>query len=284
MRWVGRSTRQHHQAPRRARRGEAAFTLVEIMLAIFIFAGVVAAIYASWSAILRSSRAGLTAAADAQRRRIAILALEEALNSAQMFGQNAGYYSFLFASDRDGSLLEFVARLPPSYPRSGRFQDKQVRRVRFTVEPDANGLPALELRQRPLLSDWEDDERDNPLVLARDVRLFTLEFWGPRSKEWETEWLITNQLPRMVRFTLGVGSPNRRELLDEDIVTRVVVLPSAGVPAAMQAPAGTRGAPPPAVGPGGPPGAGPGGRGGTGTPGNPSGPPPAPIRRTSPRR
>jgi prepilin-type N-terminal cleavage/methylation domain-containing protein len=237
--------------------GRGAFTLVEIMLAIFIFAGVLAAIYSSWSAILRSTRAGQTAAAEVQRKRIAILALEEALNSVQMFGQNARFYSFEALSSREESYLSLVARVPRSFPRSGKFADQVVRRLTFTLRPDATGQPELELRQQPLLFEPDRDEDENPLVLARDIRLFTLEFWGPRSREWETEWTTTNQLPRMVRFSLGFGSPNRKALLDEDIVTRVIVLSSSGVPAALQAPTGPRGAPPPGAGPGAPPGSAP---------------------------
>ena len=52
--------------------GRRAFTLVEILLSIGILGMIMVAIYASWNAILRGSKAGLEAAADAQRGRIAI--------------------------------------------------------------------------------------------------------------------------------------------------------------------------------------------------------------------
>ena len=67
-------------------------------------------------------------------------------------------------------------------------------------------------------------DSENPLVLARNVKEFTLEFWGPRSKDWEPEWLYTNQLPRLVRFTLGFGRPNQKVLNPEDVTTRVVTI------------------------------------------------------------
>jgi len=57
---TARTIRQTHR--------EEAFTIVEILLAIAIFSMVLAAIYASWSSILRGSRIGLTAAAEVQRR------------------------------------------------------------------------------------------------------------------------------------------------------------------------------------------------------------------------
>jgi len=281
MRFPGNAGRQSDPS-RQRRRAAIAFTLVEVMLAIFIFAGVVAAIYSSWSAILRSSQSGLAAAAEAQRKRIAVLALAEALNSVQMFGQNARYYAFEADTSSEETYLSLVARLPRSFPRSGSFQDQVVRRLTFRLKPDATGQPALLLWQQPLLFEPDPDEEENPLVLARDVRLFSLEFWGPRSRDWETEWLSTNQLPRLVRFSLGFGNPNRRDLLEEDVVTRVIVLPSAGVPAAMPASSGPRAIQPPGAGPGPRPDPGPGGGRLPARPGPDPGSPRAPGRRPSP--
>ena len=48
---------------------QRAFTLVEIMIAIAIFAAVMIAIYSSWSAILRGKRIGQDSAAEAHRNR-----------------------------------------------------------------------------------------------------------------------------------------------------------------------------------------------------------------------
>jgi len=66
----------------------SAFTLVEIMIAICLLSLVLAAIYSSWTAILRASRTGLDAAATAQRARIAVRVLEDSLSSAQSFAAN----------------------------------------------------------------------------------------------------------------------------------------------------------------------------------------------------
>jgi type II secretory pathway component PulJ len=179
------------------------------MLAIAIFAGVLAAIYSSWTAVLRSSQVALAAAAEAQRSRMAVRALEEALLGAQMFSANVRHYAFLADTSREWASLSFVAHLPKSYPRGGKFEDQQqvIRRVTFTVESDGAGSSNLVLRQVPLLHEIDVDEEENPLVLARRVESFELQFWGPSSRDWETEWLNTNQLPSRVRFALLVGGP-----------------------------------------------------------------------------
>jgi prepilin-type N-terminal cleavage/methylation domain-containing protein len=65
-----------------------AFTLIEIMIAMGIFSLVLAAIYTTWTAILRASKVGSDAAASVQRARIAIRTLEESLGSVQSFALN----------------------------------------------------------------------------------------------------------------------------------------------------------------------------------------------------
>ena len=211
-----------------------AFTLVEIMIAVTIFTMVMIAIYTSWSAILRGKRIGQDAAAEAQRSRVAVRALENSLMSLQMFLANIKYDYFSADTSGDFATLSFVAHLAKSFPRSGDFGDQVVRRLTFTVEPGTNSENVLLLRQNPILFQTSADEEENPLVLARNVREFTLEFWGPRSKDWEPEWLYTNQLPKLIKFTLGFGRPNQRVLKPEDVITRVVSLAAIPVPLGAQ--------------------------------------------------
>ena len=56
---------------------------------------ILAAIYSSWTAILRGSKTGLDAAASAQRARVAIRVLEDSLGSVQSFAANLPYYSLM---------------------------------------------------------------------------------------------------------------------------------------------------------------------------------------------
>jgi len=222
---------------RLARRG---FTLVEIMIAVAIFGAVMIAIYSSWSSILRGTQIGEAAAAEAQRSRVAVRTLENSLVSLQMFQANLADYYFFADTSGDFASLSFVARLPKSFPRSGDFGDQVLRRLTFTVEPGTNRENVLVLRQKPVLFDSSVDEEENPLVLARHVKVFTLEFWGQRSKDWEPEWLDpnhrpdTNRPPRLIRFTLGFGQPNQKVLKPEDLVTRVVTVSAIPVPIGLQ--------------------------------------------------
>lgn len=220
-----------HIIRRSASTVKAAFTLVEIMIAIGILSLVLAAIYSSWTSILRASKVGLDAAANAQRARITIRVLEDSLGSAQSFAANLPYYYF-DAENGDSPVLSFVARLSKSFPRSGKFGDLDMRRVTFTVESTSDGTRQLVLRQCPLMMEPDDDEKAFPIVLAKNVKGLEMQFWDSNKNppEWVDEWegAKTNQLPKMVMLTLKLtANPHSSRITDE--ITRIISLPSVTV-------------------------------------------------------
>jgi type II secretion system protein J len=219
------------------------FTLVEILMAMAIFGMVLAAIYATWTLILKSKKIGEAATAQVQRERIAIRLIEEALMSTRSFAADLEHYGFV-AENGENAMLSFVARLPQSFPRSGRFGDFDVRRVTFSVENGRNyGERELVLRQHPILMDMDEDEERHPLVLAKGVREMMFQFWDPRVNDWVDDWTRTNQLPKLVKVSVRFGSPSRSYSSQaRDEVTRMVALPSIAVPATWQVP--TQGRPP----------------------------------------
>ncbi len=222
--------------PRSRPRG---FTLIEIMVALAVFGLVLAAIYASWTLIIKSAELGLSASARIQRERIALATLEESLGCVRSFQSDLRHYGFV-ADNNDNGMLSFVAQLPESFPRGGRFGDFDVRRVTFSIEDGPDSGPELVLRQNPILMDVDEDERNHPLVLAKDVDKMTFEFWDERKGEWVDTWDATNQLPKLLKLTLefvrkdprssGMGFTKREK------VARLIQLPSVMVPTALQRP------------------------------------------------
>jgi prepilin-type N-terminal cleavage/methylation domain-containing protein len=227
-----------------------AFTLIEIMLSIMIFSIVVAAIYSTWTLVLRSSRVGIEAAAQAQRQRIAMRTIEDALTCIQSFEASMQYYSFIVVNGQQAQ-LSFTARLPDTFPRNGKFGDFNSRRLSFTVEPapgsdNFSGQPQeqdLVLRQNPILMQMDADELQSPLVLARNVQLFTVECWDTNAMAWDTEWDDTNSIPPMIRISLVLGGNKNSsgELSPTLSVIRVVSMPSETLPTAVQMPSGNGG-------------------------------------------
>jgi general secretion pathway protein J len=222
----------HRKAKRAMARG---FTIIEIMTAMVIFGMVVVAIFASWSAIAHGSVSGNRAAANAQRSRIALRTIEDALGSTRSFVADVQYYSF-DAENGSEPYLSFVSKLSPSFPRSGRFGEFDVRRVTFSVEQGPGSQKQLVLRQTPVLMDMDEDEQNYPVVLANDVKKFEFAFFDKQKGDWLDEWDQTNQIPQMVRFTLQL-SANQEEF------TRIVSLPAIAVQSGWQIPGSTLGGP-----------------------------------------
>ena len=205
-----------------------------------IFSLVLAAIYTTWTAILRAKKVGGDAAASVQRARIAIRTLEESLGSVQSFALNPNYYAMLSENGNNGS-LSFVTRLAKSFPRSGRFGDLDVRRVTFSVESAPDYGRQLVMRQNPVIMSLESDrdEREHPVVLAKNVRDFETQFWDPKLSDWVDEWKpkLTNELPVMVKVTLKLAlNPQSSQVHDE--ITRIINLPTTVVQANWQKPGG----------------------------------------------
>ena len=211
------------------------FTIIEIMTAMFIFAMVVAAIFSAWSAIVHGAASGNRAAATAQRSRISLRTVEEALGATRSFVADVQYYTFE-ADNGSEPYLSFVSKLSPTFPRSGRFGQFDVRRVTFAVEQGDGYTKRLVLRQNPVLMEMDEDEQNYPVVLANDVRKFEMGFWDKQKGDWLDEWTQTNQLPQMVKFTIQLGG-------DENEITRIVALPSVAVQAGWQIPGSTLGGP-----------------------------------------
>jgi hypothetical protein len=104
------------------------------------------------------------------------------------------------------------------------FGDNVMRRVTFDVE-NVDGINNLVMNQSPLLEALDDRNTPYPITLARDVSVFMLEFWSDKDNEWEVSYDPTNQLPPMIRVTLGVGHPAGRNDVPYDLIIRTVAMP-----------------------------------------------------------
>ena len=251
----------------RARQSYRAFTLIEIMVAIAVFTMVMGAIYASWMLLVHATKLSKDVAAQAQRQRISLRTIEDSLMAVQSFQASPQYYSFL-VENGDTPELDFTALVPDVFPRNGKFlnpntgRDFNLRRLSFTLQAAPNGFNGeknLVLRQTPVLMDMDEDEQNYPLVLAQNVRKFTIECWDTNKLEWADEWDNTNAIPSLLRVSLVMGANTSAGDNAPDItITRLFSLPSGTMPAAAQNGSG--------AGPGGPggpqiqiPGASPGG-------------------------
>lgn len=203
------------------------FTILEIMVAIFIFALVLTAIYSTWFGILKGTKSGTNAAARVQRSRIAMRTVEDAFLSMVMFHENIKHYYFFTEIHSDFSSVSMVARVPQNFLGSRYYGDQIVRRVNFYVQPGQEGGNELVMTQMPILLNTNAAAIEPySVVLAKDVSLFVVEYYDVQRSEWLEEWVNTNQLPRLVRFTLGQGKSKSMSSEPDDVVTRVVAIPA----------------------------------------------------------
>lgn len=218
-----------------------AFTLIELLVAMAILGGVVTAIYSTWTAVLRAAKVGNTAADEVQRMRIARQALEQSLAAAVLYAGNARHYSFVAdTTDEKFALLSFVAHLPEDFPGSGMFPNQPLRRVTFAVQPGASsGTPSLLLRQSSILTPTNSPiEESYTLTLTPHLNVFSIEFWSTNLADWDVEWLPTNQVPRMMRVTLGFGAGPAAGGAPAVLVSSVISPGGQGVPRELQGNAG----------------------------------------------
>lgn len=201
------------------------FTLLEVMIAMALFTMVMGSVYASWSSVIRGTKIGLQAAANAQRGRVALHTVEQALITCQLFNDNNRYYTFTAESGDPFCAVQMTSRLPDSFLGSGYFGKEVVRRVTFTVERGEFNENDLVMTQVPML-DASEAEDPYKIVLARDVTLFSLEYWRPGDKDFSPDFLYTNQLPKLVRVSLGIGHDSRNASKPGQFMVRLINVPS----------------------------------------------------------
>jgi type II secretion system protein J len=230
------------------RRATGAFTIIEIMIAMFIFALVLTAIYSIWHGILKGTASGLKAAAEVQRSRVAMRSIEQALLSARVFTENIKHYYFITDSSGEKASIEMTCRLPVDFLGMGYMDPNlRMRRVKIGTRPSPDGGDELVLSHYPMLIDPEaPGGKPYSIVLARDVSRFELEFLEPRRGEWVSDWISTNTMPRAVRVTLGLGKLTGNSFgPPQDLVSRIVAMPAQNVAGLQAQPPGPPIRPPP---------------------------------------
>jgi hypothetical protein len=188
---------------------------------------IMGSIMACWKSIISGMQVGEAAAASAQRARTSMRAIEDSLNNLEISTPNIRYYAFIAdTSEPQFASVSFAARLPASFLGSDYFGDAVMRRVTFDVEKDEDNKLNLVMTQYPLLAIASEQSPPKSITLARDVSAFVLEFWSPKDDDWLTEFLKTNEVPPMIRITLGTGHSAHDPRVPVEIISRVVVPPT----------------------------------------------------------
>jgi hypothetical protein len=199
-----------------------AFTLLEIVVAMTVFSFIFISVFGCWRCIVSGKIIAEDAAAAALRARVGMRTVEEALTCAEMSTRNLQFYGFVTDTSGNFASVSLAARLPSDFPGSHLFGDNVMRRVSFDIEKDSGGTNDLVMNQSPLLEALDEVNTPYRITLSRDVNQFMLEFWSVQDGTWIVSWDPTNQLPPMVRVTLGCGHSSRDPNAPYTLIVRTV--------------------------------------------------------------
>ena len=92
-----------------------------------------------------------------------------------------------------------------------------------------------------VMEDPDPDEKENPMVLVKNVKAFEMQFLDSNKNppEWVDDWTAakTNQLPKMVMISMTIAdNPKNPQAVDE--ITRIISLPAVTVQPMWQVPNG----------------------------------------------
>ena len=193
----------------RAPTGKSGFTLVETMIAVTILSLIILMVYSCWAAVLRASESSTVATQDAQRERVAMLAIEQALSGTVWYDDQT---EETIALETIGhfSHLKIISRVPPGFLGNREARVHPLRRLEFVSEVTEEGQAQLVMYQQAFLAQNDDGNLHRTVLLPRleefsvDVKLK-----GARA-EWTNELRSIKTIPAVVRVSLGTAPESPR--------------------------------------------------------------------------
>ena len=236
------------------RRKQAAFTLVEAIVAMGILSLVLVMVYQTFYSVLQTTKIGADATEQVQRERIVLKTIEDALSGVVYYEQNQEHYAFVADTlDFNYPSISFVSRVPPDFLGSKEFGAQSLRRVEFVVEDapvevdvEVNGKTIREIRderalvmyQTPILLPIDATELEEPKrwVLGPGLDTFMVMFWSTINSEWLPDWEETNSVPTRLKIEIAFKLNDGSAAQLADLHKREIVIFSDTITQAMQNP------------------------------------------------
>jgi general secretion pathway protein J len=220
-------------SPRRA------FTLIEVMIAIAILAGIALSIYGAFSG-MRRSKEGIERLNDRHREgRLAMSRMVRELQSAYLSAhepiapvQAVQKTAFIGSNGSPGDRIDFVTFSHRRLLEDSKETDQA--EVSYFTGTDLEKTGRVNLLRRVSSEiDLLPDEGGKVEVLATDVDLFEVEYLDAVTGQWQDRWDTTQateqggRLPLQVRLTLvlngGARHASEREMGTIRLVTKVAL-------------------------------------------------------------
>lgn len=208
---------------------KAAFTLLELIVAIVILVVSMSIAFEAFSSTIRGWKRGMEVAEGITHGDFAMQPLVCALDSTIYFYNQRKCYAFKIEngtkSGYPADLISFVTASGAFMPADSPYA-KGPHRLKLYIDTDNHGDPALFAIPMPAIADDEEfeDEFDVvPILVSHSVCGLDIQFWDSENEDWTEEWEEENSVPERVQVTLVVAAEDEN---DEPIeFTRVIEIP-----------------------------------------------------------
>lgn len=177
------------------------FTLVEVIVALAIFALLVSMLYGSLTTVTRAYDAAEESVEEGARVRIGREFLSRLIENAYPLALADGR-GWVAQFDGDAQSLRFIADMPGHVGASGMHEV----RLRVREEDDTS---ALWFEWRPMMMDEDGSEvigEYDERILIPDLKSMTVRYFGAPEEEsdpqWSEEWIENVAMPSLVEVTL----------------------------------------------------------------------------------
>jgi general secretion pathway protein J len=203
----------------------AGMTLIEVMVAMTMFAAIGALVYGGFS---QTSRAKKTLETQLDRYHELSMAMERMVRELSMAYVSMHYNpvnatmrtAFVGKDSGFGDRVNFTSVSHTRIYRDAKESDQNEISFFLTDDPTGRSSKVLARRMQPRIDD-QPEEGGRVEVLLSDVIEFELEYLDPVTWEWVKSWDTTsgtgqvNRLPAQVKITLtvpGVSNPKEKEV------------------------------------------------------------------------
>ena len=246
--WSGAlSVRSSVAAPQLRGKARAAFTLLEMLIAVVLLATAFTIIWSTFSTAISGWHKGQKFMEQFHHGDFVMEQLVSSLRSAAFFDNKPDKFGFWletsdgeYPHDQISWVKSGSAFMPPNHPLN-----RGLHRVVVGIEDNDKGDPSFSVRAFPhLLKEVEIDDYD-PWHISDRVQGLRCRVYNYEDEDWDDEWEDTNSVPRLLEVTLYLEPVERGEPAVE--VTRLVEIPIAPDSTNRVVSSGSDSDPPPAA-------------------------------------
>jgi len=182
-----------------------AFTLLEAMLAVAIFALLMICVASIWMVSWRAAERVMGDQGDASRADFVLKRLGESVEAAVWHKEPKGLYTWGIQDDHsgenEGDRISFVTSLAPDAAALSS-NGAPLERIQLEVRNAEGGKRQLVLLASPFTMEENDWQRE--VVLLGNVQSFRVQFWNDDRSEWVDGWSDEDHAPSAVRMAISV--------------------------------------------------------------------------------